>query len=148
MDILWVATGGAMGASSRFLIGSLLARWTGTALPWPTLAINVSGCLALGLLDAWLTTRPTGTGGGLRSFLGAGFLGGFTTFSAFGLETTRLLQRQAMTEAIAYVVLSVMVGLAAVPVGQALGRRLSGTLPPFGSASTPSVTPQAEHPPQ
>ena len=89
-SFLLVAGGGAVGATARFAVGLAAARWT-AAWPAGTLAVNLLGCLAAGLVVGLLT--PTQEA--LRLFLLPGLLGGFTTFSAFGLETQQLLQRGA-----------------------------------------------------
>ena len=106
MNVLLVAVGGAVGAVARYGVGLGAARLFGLAFPWGTLAVNIVGGLAMGLLAA--KTAPEQEA--LRLALGVGVLGGFTTFSAFSLETVRLMEHQpglAMLYAAASVVLSV-----------------------------------------
>ena len=89
MQIGLVALGGALGSLARYGVGLAAARWLGLGFPWGTLTVNIIGGLAMGLLAA-----RTGPGDeALRLLLGVGLLGGFTTFSAFSLETVRLLEQ-------------------------------------------------------
>lgn len=104
-----------MGAGARYAVGLAAARWT-QAWPAGTFAVNLLGCLAVGLASGLLTPAREP----LRLFLVPGLLGGFTTFSAFGLETHQLLQRGAWPAALAYAVLSVVAGVGAVALGRAL----------------------------
>lgn len=106
MNLLLVAAGGAIGALARYGVGVGAARWFGLAFPWGTLAVNIVGGFAMG----WLAARVGPEQETLRLALGVGVLGGFTTFSAFSLETVRLMEHQpglAMLYAAASVVLSV-----------------------------------------
>lgn len=147
MEWLWIAMGGAAGATARAALGQWVDRWAGHTFPWPTLAINILGCLAMGMLDGILAARP-GSAAWARPLVGIGLLGGFTTFSAFGLETARLIQRHTSGEAATYIALSLILGIGAVPLGQELARRLPGGLhPPGVSASGPEAA-KAEHPSQ
>ena len=84
MNLLLVATGGALGAVARYGVGIGAARLLGLAFPWGTLLVNVVGGLAMGLLAARVGPEQET----LRLALGVGVLGGFTTLSAFSLETT------------------------------------------------------------
>lgn len=108
--------GGAIGAGLRFL----LARWTlhqfGPALPWGTLSANILGGLAMGILAGLLARFGTG-GEGWRMFIGIGILGGFTTFSAFSLETANMIERGAMGLAAGYALVSVVASVAALFAG-------------------------------
>lgn len=115
MNLLLVALGGALGASARYGVGLGMARF-GAAFPWATLAVNVVGGLAMGLLVA--RTAPGDT---LRLALGVGALGGFTTFSAFSLETVGLMEHQPGL-AMLYVVASVFLSVGACWLGLSLGR--------------------------
>jgi fluoride exporter len=117
---LAVMIGGALGAGGRYGVGTLLSGWTGTAFPWATLAVNLSGGLAMGLLAGTL-----GRGGDAemaRLFFGVGVLGGFTTFSAFGLETVQLIARGHTLPALAYVAVSVIGSIALTMLGLNLVR--------------------------
>ncbi len=116
---LSVAFGGAIGATLRWLAGLLALRVMGPGFPWATLTVNVLGSLAMGVLIVVLADR-----GGQRAapFLMTGILGGFTTFSAFTLDTVALMERGQSALAAAYVGGSVFIGLAALVLGMALTR--------------------------
>lgn len=100
-----------MGAAARYKLGGLvLHHTTQWKFPLSTFTVNVAGCLLAGLL-AGLVVRHDFFSGDLRLFLFTGLLGGFTTFSAFGLETVYLLQRDELLVALANVVLSTAAGI-------------------------------------
>ncbi|MFT4289002.1 fluoride efflux transporter CrcB [Nocardioides sp.] len=111
-----ISLGGILGATARYAASRL---WPADGFPWTTLAVNVTGCLLLGVLMAWLANleRPHPL---LRPFLGVGILGGYTTFSTFAEETRVLLSDGHAGQALGYVVLSVAGGLAAVLAGRIL----------------------------
>ena len=117
-NFLQVALGGAIGASARYGVNLLAVRLV-PGLPLGTLAVNVLGCLAMGLLTAMLMLRG---GQHLAPLLLTGVLGGFTTFSAFALDTMTLWERGAGGMAIGYVLASVVLSLVAVMAGLAIGR--------------------------
>lgn len=115
--VFLVGIGGFAGSVARYLLGGWLLHHTAQErFPWSTFAVNVVGCLVIGVL-AGLAERHSMFGPGLRLFLFTGLLGGFTTFSAFGLETLFLLRRGEPWVAAAYVAGSVLLGLAAVWIG-------------------------------
>lgn len=114
---LQVAIGGAIGSVARLgMYRAILAQ----GFPWATVAINAGGSLAMGLLAALLTGR----GGAWAPLLLTGILGGFTTFSAFSLDALSLWERGQGALAAIYVAGSVLLSLAAVFVGMAVGRGL------------------------
>lgn len=117
-----VAAGGALGAVARYAVQSAVERAFGPAFPWGTLGVNVAGGLAMGLLAGWLAGRGEG-GEAWRLALGVGVLGGFTTFSAFSVETIRLIEKRAIGEATVYVSASVALALAATALGLWIARR-------------------------
>lgn len=117
MNLLLVAAGGAIGALARYGVGVGAARWLGLAFPWGTLAVNVVGGLAMGILAARVGPEQET----LRLALGVGVLGGFTTFSAFSLETVRLMEHQPGHAAL-YVAASVVLSVGACWLGLFLGR--------------------------
>lgn len=124
-DLLVVALGGAAGAICRYLFGLwAVARWGGT-FPFGTLAINVSGCLALGFFGSLVLDRTWLLPPEWRLFVAVGFLGAYTTFSAFGLETLRLMETGATGAAVLYVGGSVGAGLLATWLGSILARMLA-----------------------
>lgn len=121
-NFLLVALGGAIGAATRYGVSlALPARESG----WPlaTFLINVSGSLLIGVLAGWLATRDA-AGEPMRLLLGVGVLGGFTTFSAYSLETLRMIERGDFVGASTYAVGSVVAGLAAVAIGLTIARRV------------------------
>ncbi len=123
MNPLLVFVGGGLGALLRYAAGraTILA---GYAPPLATLGVNIVGCLVMGLLAGWFTAHGSSEGGGSESarlFLLTGVLGGFTTFSAFGLDALTLW-RTSPAHAAAYVAASVIVSLLAVFLGFSLTR--------------------------
>lgn len=117
MQMLLVALGGAAGSLARYGVGVAVARVFGLAFPWGTLAVNVAGGLAMGVLAA----RVGPENEQVRLLLGVGVLGGFTTFSTFSLETVRLLQ-QAPGNAMLYIAASLVLAVGACWAGLVLGR--------------------------
>jgi CrcB protein len=117
MNLLLVAVGGALGAVARYGVGFGAARWLGLAFPWGTLVVNVLGGFAMG----WLAARVGPEQEALRLALGVGVLGGFTTFSAFSLETVRLMEHQPGLAAL-YAAASVVLSVGACWIGLTLGR--------------------------
>jgi CrcB protein len=118
MDVLWVGVGGAAGAIARYLVSGLVQDRAGGLFPWGTLVVNVTGCLAMGLLAGLADARGFMTPA-TRALLVVGVLGGFTTFSAFGNETMNLLVDRDLLRAAANVGLNVVLGLGAVWAGRA-----------------------------
>lgn len=113
-SILLVGLGGFIGAVTRYKLGGWILHLTvQEKLPFGTLAVNVLGCLLVGVL-AGLAEKFEMFGADTRLFLLTGLLGGFTTFSAFGLETVFLFRRGEPWIAMGYVGASVLLGLAAV----------------------------------
>lgn len=117
-DLLLVGTGGFLGAVARYALTLLVARGASPArFPLATLVVNISGCLAIGIL-AGLGERTNLMTPGSRLFLMTGLLGGYTTFSAFALET--FLAREHGSLVVLNVVAQVGLGLLAVVVGYRL----------------------------
>jgi fluoride exporter len=119
---LLAAVGGALGALARAGVAAVLPRDPG-GWPWATLAVNLLGCLLIGALLAVLAARRP-DGGPIQVFLGAGVLGGFTTWSAFALEVTDLVAAGRLLAAAGYVAVSVLGGVLAVAAGARAGRAL------------------------
>ena len=114
MKMLLVAAGGAAGSMARYQIGAwVLARTETWAFPLGTFIVNVLGCLIAGVLIGIAEYRNFLTPE-LRLLIFTGFLGGFTTFSAFGVETVALIERAQYGVATFYVVSSVICGVAAL----------------------------------
>lgn len=121
---LLVAIGGAVGSVARYGLGLAATRtWPSESWPWSTLAVNVGGGLAMGLLVGWLALRAEGGGEGVRLFAVVGLLGGFTTFSAFSLETVSMIERRDYALAGGYVAASVVLAVAALFLGLMIARR-------------------------
>ena len=121
--MLLVALGGALGSVARFkMSGWVLQQTPNWRFPAGTLAVNVVGCLLAGLLAGMAVKQDVFTPEA-RVFLFTGILGGFTTFSAFGLETLLLLKRGETAVAAANVVVSVVVGLAVAWLGYEITAR-------------------------
>jgi CrcB protein len=118
---LAIALAGSLGALLRYWLDGVVSRRTGGGFPWGTFVVNVSGSLVLGLLFTLLTERYR-VDAWIRSGLMIGFLGAYTTFSTFSLETYRLLEDRAVGLAAANALGSLAAGLAAVYVGVVLGR--------------------------
>ncbi|MEA3388375.1 fluoride efflux transporter CrcB [Sphingobium sp. CCH11-B1] len=122
-NMFLVMGGGAVGAALRYQLGRFAGQIApGTAWPWGTFAANLIGGFAMGLLVGWLARGGQGAGEPMRLLLGVGVLGGFTTFSAFSLETMLMLQRGQSGLALAYVVASVVGAVGGVALGMALVR--------------------------
>jgi CrcB protein len=119
-SLLIVMFGGALGAGARHLVGSLTLARLGPGFPWGTLSVNLAGGLLMGLLAGWLA-RSGGSEAG-RLFFAVGVLGGFTTFSAFSLETFLMIERSQYGVAAAYVGASVVGSILLLFLGLALWR--------------------------
>jgi fluoride exporter len=115
-----VMLGGALGAGLRHAVGLAGLRLFGPGFPWWTLAVNCIGGLAMGLLAG--TLARTGGSEATRLFLGVGVLGGFTTFSAFGLESWQMIARGQWGVAGAYVMASVVGAVALTGLGVWIAR--------------------------
>ncbi|WP_136161359.1 fluoride efflux transporter CrcB [Sphingomonas flavalba] len=119
-----VMAGGAIGALLRYQLGRVSMLLLGPNYPWGTLFANLIGGLAMGLL-AGLLGRLSGSGEALRLFVGVGILGGFTTFSAFSLDTALMIERGTLFAAAVYVTVSVVGAVAALFAGLALARAVA-----------------------
>lgn len=100
--VLLIAIGGALGAVTRHGVNQASLRWIGPEFPWGILGVNVAGSFALGMLVGWLALagRPDATE--IRFAVGIGFLGAFTTMSAFALDTVLMIERREFLTAFAY----------------------------------------------
>ena len=116
---LAVAVAGALGAMSRYGLGVLVGP---RAFPWTTLAVNVTGSFVLAFVLAGPVAERLSSTATIA--LTVGFLGAYTTFSTFGYETVTLARDDRLPAAAAYVIASLVVGLAAAAAGYALGRAL------------------------
>ncbi|MGW9232936.1 fluoride efflux transporter CrcB [Pseudorhizobium sp. NPDC055634] len=123
LNLLLVAAGGAAGSVLRYLVGHWSLRLLGPSFPWGTMIVNVAGSFAIGLL-AEVIARRLNSSEEMRLLLVTGLLGGFTTFSAFSLDTMSLMERGATAAAVSYMVASVVLSLGAALGGLALGRSM------------------------
>jgi CrcB protein len=121
--LVLVAIGGALGSTARYLTGLVALRWFGPGFPWGTLAVNIVGSLAIGIF-AELIARRFDSSPELRLFIVTGILGGFTTFSAFSLELSSMIERGDYLSAGGYVIASLVISIAAVFAGLALVRAM------------------------
>ncbi len=110
---------------ARFGIATVVAQWTQLAFPLGILVVNVLGCFLMGVM---LGSRIGERMPGVNHHLGIGFLGSLTTFSTFSADTLRLVHENRIAAAGANVGLNVVVGIIAVAIGYALGRKVGGTL--------------------
>ena len=122
--ILVIAAGGAGGALLRYGISGVAYRILGETFPWGTLSVNVIGCFLIGLL--WGVSERAPLSPNASIFLFTGILGGFTTFSTFGLETFNLFRDGEMMLGVANILASNVACLVAVTLGFILARMLPG----------------------
>ncbi len=122
MTLLLVGIGGLLGASMRYLAAAWVQNAVaGAGFPYGTLAVNAAGCLLIGLIVGFFEARQP-LSSEAQAFAIVGVLGGFTTFSAFGMDTIRLVRDGSYLAGSANVVLQVAIGLSAVAVGLRLGQ--------------------------
>jgi fluoride exporter len=124
MNYILVFVGGGLGASLRHTINMACARCMGTAFPWGTFIINITGSTVMGLIAGYLAFK-SGASQHWRLFLMTGVLGGYTTFSAFSLDTALLYERGEIGLALAYVLGSVVISIAGLFAGLALVRHFT-----------------------
>ncbi len=115
--VLLVGAGGAIGAMARYGVPVALGRVWPMSFPLGTLTVNVVGSAAMGVLIGILARTVPQMSNEIRLFVAIGILGGFTTFSSFSLDTITLIERGALTQAMLYIALSVVVCLAGLYLG-------------------------------
>ena len=123
--LVHVALGGAVGSCARYLVGNWMRTSFGSSLPWGTLAVNIAGSLAIGVLMA-LPGRASWFSEEARLLLVVGLLGGFTTYSSFNHETLSLFQSGDWARGAGYIALTLVGCIAAGLGGMALGRVIAG----------------------
>jgi CrcB protein len=120
-NILFVGLGGGIGSVTRYLCQKWFVNNFPNAFPWGTFAVNVTGCLAIGIF--WgLAFKSFAANESWKLFMMTGLCGGFTTFSAFTLEGVGLLKEQKLLIFFSYIAASVVVGLAATYAGMRITR--------------------------
>lgn len=125
-----VFLGAGLGGVLRWYVGMAVARWLGASFPWGTLLVNISGSTAMGFLAALFFSRAgegasdAGLWQTARLFVLTGVLGGYTTFSAFSLETIALWEREEYFAAAGYCVSSVVLSFTGLVIGLVLARSL------------------------
>jgi fluoride exporter len=119
MLFVWVALGGALGSVARLAVSQVISRLLGDGFPYGILTVNILGSFAMGLVTAVFMRKLDGSQS-LQFFLTTGFLGGFTTFSAFSFDVLKLVNGGQSSSAMTYVLLSVGLSIAAVFAGFAM----------------------------
>lgn len=122
VSILSLSVGGILGVNARHFVGIWVRNWAGAEFPWGTFLINVSGSFAIGVLSISLTRWLPNPH--VRLLVVTGFLGGYTTFSSYMMETLLLWERGEPYHALAYFVGSAATGLVAVVLGVLTGRAI------------------------
>jgi fluoride exporter len=116
MLFVWVALGGALGSIARLIVSQSVSRLLGDGFPYGILTVNVAGSFAMGLLTAFFM-RKFEDQQAAQFFMTTGFLGGFTTFSAFSLDVLKLVNGGQTGFALVYVLASVGLSIVAVFAG-------------------------------
>jgi CrcB protein len=114
--IIAIALGGALGAVGRYALSSQITHWIGPNFPWGILIVNLLGCFAMGVI-AELAALKLNLAPEMRAFLTTGILGGFTTFSAFALDSALMIERGDLSSTMFYVATSVLGSIAALFLG-------------------------------
>lgn len=122
--VIAIALGGALGAVGRYALSSQITHWIGPGFPWGILLVNVIGCFVMGVI-AELGALTLNLSPEMRAFLTTGILGGFTTFSAFALDSAVMIERGDWMATAAYVAASVLGSIAALFLGLAVVRGLA-----------------------
>ncbi len=125
MTVFFIAIGGALGAVARYWMVNVASRALGAGFPYGTMAVNVLGSLAMGFAVAMLVSRD-GAIHPMAPLLMTGFLGGFTTFSAYSLDAYLLAETGRWGAFLSYSAGSVIASLVALAVGITLARMISG----------------------
>jgi len=122
-NILYIAVGGSVGAVMRYLVSTGVHAVLGRGFPYGTLTVNVIGSFLMGFLFVFMLERSS-LGPEWRALILIGFLGAFTTFSTFSIETLNLIESGAMVRAMANILVSVITCILATWLGVILGRQL------------------------
>jgi len=122
-QLLAIAAGGSVGAVMRFMVSTGVYSWLGRGFPYGTLVVNVVGSLLMGLLYELFLQRLS-VSPEVRAVLLVGFLGAFTTFSTFSIETINLIEQGYLVKAIVNVLASVILCVLAAWIGLQIARQL------------------------
>lgn len=128
-SIAWIALGGALGAMARFFLAGFVGRRVGETFPWGTLAVNVSGAFAIGVVAAAAASSAVFHQLPAWHFAVVGMLGSYTTVSAVSVQALALAHERAATRAAVYVSLTVVSCMLAVALGFAAGTAMFGAVP-------------------
>ena len=128
VNVLLIAAGGALGAVARYAVSGPILGKLGGRFPWGILAVNLVGCFFIGVV-LYMYLQRGETDDRFRLFLVAGFLGSFTTFSAFGFDTFELLRDGHGSLAIANILSNVVLGVALAALGWQVCRWMLGEAP-------------------
>jgi len=119
--MIYLSVAGSAGTLTRYWLGGFIQRNIATDFPFGTVAVNILGCLAFGLLWALMENRLS-IGGQMRIIIFVGFFGAFTTFSSFVFETARLLDESQWLWASANIIMQNVLGLVGIIIGMTIGR--------------------------
>lgn len=122
MKYLYILIGGGIGSVFRYILSNLIMNFFNKVFPLGTLIVNITGCFLIGLLFGF--SEKTIISSNIRLFIFVGLLGGFTTFSSFGLETFNLIRQSEIKYAILNFILNNFLGLLAVFFGFTLTKLL------------------------
>lgn len=136
-QLLAIAVGGSFGAVLRFLVSSGIYQWLGKGFPYGTLVVNILGSFLLGLLTESLVLNRIAFTQDYRSAILVGFIGAFTTFSTFSLETVSLMAQGAVSKAMLNITVSVISCLLAVWLGLLCGKALSSGIATWAGGILP-----------
>ena len=122
MTVVWVGIAGGLGSAARYLVGIGAGRWFGARFPYGTLAVNVIGSIAIGVLFALAAARQFDSR--TQIVIATGFLGGFTTYSAFAYDSLLLLERRSVAAFALYVGVTLVAGIVGCWLGVKIGRAI------------------------
>lgn len=125
MNFLLVFVGAGIGGMMRHAVGVASLKWLGTGFPFGTMIVNVAGSLLMGLVTEYWAVK-SGLPQSARLFITTGFMGGFTTFSTFSLDTALIYERGQILLAAGYAIASVVLSIAALFIGLAIIRTFVG----------------------
>lgn len=117
----FIALGGALGALGRYIVSTWVGNRSSIVFPWGTFSVNVLGCFVLGVIYI-LGTEKLMISANMRTFLTVGFLGAFTTFSTFSLDTLKMMLSGEEKIAFIYVMVSIVIGLIATYLGMVIAK--------------------------